>query len=249
MSLRSNPMVSPDFRQSPGASRNSNRNPKPVGVDSHDAKGTDSATSTQPFPDAPVVETREPPPHSWGHLAKLRKIGEGVFGEVYHAWDALLEREVALKLYREAAEQLDEWARFGLQEARSLARVRHPNVVTVYGVDYRKRRLGVWMEYIQGHTLEALVRAQGKLGALEAARIGFDLCSAVMSVHEHGILHRDIQSKNVMCEHGGRIVLMDFGLSQDLRPWRRDSAPRFCGTPLYMAPEVLRGEWASVQSD
>ncbi|HTS64146.1 MAG TPA: serine/threonine-protein kinase [Candidatus Acidoferrales bacterium] len=195
------------------------------------------------------MDTGAPAPRKWGHLEKLRRIGQGVFGEVYRAWDALLEREVALKLYREAREWLDQWARFGLQEARSLARIQHPNVVTVYGVDYRRRRLGVWMEYIQGCTLEALLHERGPLSAGEAARIGIDLCSAVASVHERGILHRDIQSKNVMREDSGRIVLMDFGLSQDLRPLRKDSAPRVCGTPLYMAPEILRCETASVQSD
>jgi len=231
-------MASPDFRCGPGASGNVVESPE-----------CDSANSTQPCGSARLLDTGAPAPRKWGHLEKLRKIGQGVFGEVYRAWDALLEREVALKLYREAREWLDEWARFGLQEARSLARIQHPNVVTVYGVDYRKRRLGVWMEYIQGRTLEALLQEGGPLGAADAARIGFDLCSAVTSVHERGILHRDIQSKNVMREDSGRVVLMDFGLSQDLRPWRKDSAPRVCGTPLYMAPETLRCEAASVQSD
>jgi len=244
-------MVSLDFRCSPEAPRNSKRIPElaaPAAQDSRGGLTADSATSTQPCGGMRLVEASEPP-RKWGHLARLRKIGQGFFGEVYRAWDTLLEREVALKLYRESRQALDEWARFGLQEARSLARVRHPNVVTVYGVDYRKRRLGVWMEYIQGRTLEALLRDEGPLAAPAAARIGFDLCDAVAAVHSRGILHRDIQSKNVMRGDCGRIVLMDFGLSQDLRPLRMDSVPRVCGTPLYMAPEILRGEAASVQSD
>jgi serine/threonine-protein kinase len=222
---------------------------EPSPSDTTGGSSVESAISTQPFGEAPPGDPAPPAPGRWGHLEKLRKIGQGVFGEVYRAWDALLEREVALKLYREARQRLSEWTGFGLQEARSLARIQHPNVVTVYGADYREGRLGVWMEYIRGQTLKALLREKGPLTAQQAALIGFDLCSAVAAVHELGVLHRDIQSSNVMREECGRIVLMDFGLSQDLRTSRRYSAPRVCGTPLYMAPEILKGGTASVQSD
>jgi serine/threonine-protein kinase len=245
-------MASPDLRCVPGAPRDTIRNPETIGPAPRIVTGgnsVESAISTQPFDDVFPIHPVSPGPRRWGHLEELRKIGQGVFGDVYRAWDALLEREVALKLYREARQRFSEWTGFGLQEARSLARIRHPNVVTVYGVDYREGRLGVWMEYIRGRTLEDLLREQGPLAAPEAALIGFNLCSAVSAVHELGMLHRDIQSKNVMVEDCGRIVLMDFGLSQDLHSSGRYSTPRVCGTPLYMAPEVLRGELASMHSD
>jgi serine/threonine-protein kinase len=179
----------------------------------------------------------------------LVRIGKGFFSEVYRAWDPMLEKEVALKIYRGAEDEMCDWSRFGFREARFLARIRHPNVVTVYGVDHWQGRLGVWMEYIGGRTLETFLQELGTLAAREAVLIGMRVCSAVAAAHRLGLLHRDIKTKNVMRENGGRIVLMDFGLGQDLRPGAADNAPRVCGTPLYMAPEILRGESASVQSD
>ena len=185
----------------------------------------------------------------WGQLQRLEKIGRGFSADVYRAWDARLEREVALKLKRWTVHP-PAWSRLGLREARLLARIRHTNVVTVYGVDQHEGRVGVWMEYIRGRTLEALLQDSGPLSAREAALIGLDLCSALSAVHGLGLLHRDIKASNVMREEGGRIVLMDFGLSLDLRdrnPGELELA--ICGTPQYMAPELLQGEKASVQTD
>jgi serine/threonine-protein kinase len=177
------------------------------------------------------------------------KIARGAFGDVYRAWDTHLEREVALKLYGPREHQVDDWFQCALREARMLARICHRSVVTVYGMDHLEGRVGIWMEYVRGRTLEALLRELGPLAAREAALIGFDVCSAAAAAHKLGFLHCDITSKNVMREDGGRIVLMDFGLSRDLKRPHADAVPRICGTPLYMAPELLRGESSSVQSD
>ena len=225
--------------------------PLPGAGDTHAADATvthDRGGSGIPIPS-------EPAPRRWGHLEHLERIGRGEFGEVYRAWDVQLERQVALKLSRADCRFQASGSRGGLQEARLLARVRHPSVVTVYGADYREGRFGVWMEYIRGRTLEAFLQRKGTLTAREATLIGLDLCSAVAAVHRAGLLHRDIKTKNVMRERGGRIVLMDFGLSQDMQgaaPPRgaSDSKVReICGTPVYMAPELLWREPATVRSD
>ncbi len=168
-------------------------------------------------------------------------MGEGAFGEVYRAWDTVLEREVALKLLHAADEDLTL-----LQEARMLARLRHSNVVTVYGADRHDGRSGVWMDFIEGDTLDALVEQRGSFGAQEALLVGVDVCSALAAAHQSGLLHRDIKAQNVMRESGGRIVLMDFGLGHETA--RGDPAD-FGGTPLYMAPELLEGDPATVRSD
>ena len=195
------------------------------------------------------AESCLPIPQRWRHLENLEKVGQGVSGEVYRAWDSLLEREVALKLSRRTGGFSDTCSALALREARLLARIRHPNVVTVYGVDHEDERLGVWMEYIRGPNLEAVLRQNGPLGARDVAAIGLDLCSAVTAAHDEGLLHGDITTKNVMRETTGRIVLLDFGFSQDLRTAKCTDWDGICGTPLYMAPEILRGEGASARSD
>jgi serine/threonine-protein kinase len=216
--------------------------PRANGSETHAAESTITGDH-----DADRSPATEPPPQSWGHLEQLEKIGHGEFGDVYRAWDRRLERDVALKLSR--ADNLpagQSWG--GLQEARLLARIQHPNVVTVYGADRCDGRFGVWMEYIRGRTLEALLQQKGRLSAREAGLIGLDLCAAVSAVHNSGLLHRDIKAKNVMRERGGRIVLMDFGLSMDIQN-TGVNAHQICGTPVYMAPELLRREPATVRSD
>jgi serine/threonine-protein kinase len=209
----------------------------------------ESGTSTQWLEHEIRVCPPVADPCVWAHLTELQNIARGAFGTVYRAWDTRLQRWVALKLYGQGERSANGWFQFGLREARLLARIRHSNVVTVYGVDHRQGRLGMWMEFIHGRTLEALMKDLGPLTAREAAHIGFDVCSAVSATHEVGLLHCDITAKNVMREDGGRIVLMDFGLSHDLRGNPASAVPGVCGTPLYMAPELLRGESCSARSD
>ena len=180
--------------------------------------------------------------NTWGPLEIRRTIGQGHFGTVHVAWDPSLEREVALKILRKA----DQSAAV-IQEARLLARVRHPNVVTVYGVDRNENAVGLWMELVEGLTLKQVLSVRGVLGAHEAALIGIDLCRAVAAVHKAGLLHRDIKAQNVMREAGGRIVLMDFGAGE-IRA-EASSGSRRIGTPVYVAPEIFDGAPASIASD
>src|SRR5262245_25809979 len=91
-------------------------------------------------------------PQRWGRLEILERIGRGSFGEVYRAWDSKLDREVAVKLLHAEGSRAE--GETALQEARLLARVRHPNVVTVYDADEIDGRVGLWMEFIHGRTLE-----------------------------------------------------------------------------------------------
>ncbi|MEM6453843.1 MAG: serine/threonine-protein kinase [Acidobacteriota bacterium] len=193
------------------------------------------------------------PPERWGHLEVQGQIGAGAFGEVFRARDPHLDRTVALKLLRPHAFHWNAEARDQavVQEARLLARIRHPNVVTVYGADRRSDRVGIWTEYVRGRTLDDLIRTSGPRSAQETISIGLDLLGALATVHGTGILHRDIKAENVMREEGGRIVLMDFGIGLDRRRPRRPSSPAnvLYGTPLYMAPELLEGGTADAASD
>ncbi|HXE80033.1 MAG TPA: serine/threonine-protein kinase [Vicinamibacterales bacterium] len=189
-----------------------------------------------------------PAHREWAHLRLIEEIGRGGFGRVYRAWDTALAREVALKLVRVSEAHSREASSLVLEEGRMLARVRHPNVVTVYGALQIGNEVGLWMELVRGRSLADVVRTDGPRGAEEAAVIGLAVCRALAAVHAAGLVHRDVKAHNVMRESGGRIVLMDFGAGRDasiVEPagW---GAP---GTPAYMAPEVIAGEPATRASD
>jgi eukaryotic-like serine/threonine-protein kinase len=201
-----------------------------------------------PLPPPPETAPLRKPLGQWGPFELLQKIGEGAFGDVYRARDAL-HRDVALKLLRASpgASTSRLTARV-LHEGRVLARVRHPSVVTVYGAEEHDGRVGLWMEFIEGRTLEAIVQAQGSFGAREAGLVGRELCRALAAVHGAGLVHRDIKAQNVMREAGGRLLLMDFGAGQVIQGEVRGGG-RVTGTPLYLAPELLHGGGATIQSD
>ena len=184
------------------------------------------------------------PAAAWGGFTLLARVGSGGFGEVYRAWDPHLQREVALKLLLPGAVAGEAEYEAMLREARALASVRHPNIVPVHGIDRHDGRVGFWTDFVRGKTLSVLVGEQGTFGAREAALIGLDVARALSAVHRAGLLHRDIKAENVMREEGGRILLMDFGLSA-LEQRQTDIA----GTPNYMAPELFEGGRATVAAD
>lgn len=189
-----------------------------------------------------------PVPKRWGPLHVVAHLGQGGFGDVFRAVDPKLDREVALKLLREKESGEPNVADAVIREGRLLARVKHANVATVFGAERHDGRVGIWMEFIRGKDLAQLLNEQGPLGAREATGIGLDLCRALAAVHAAGVVHRDVKAQNVMREEGGRIVLMDFGAG--LESGEGDAALRsVSGTPLYMAPEIFRGETVTPRSD
>lgn len=184
-------------------------------------------------------------PGRWGGLLLLEPAGAGANGEVWRAWDPSLQREVALKLLAAAP---GEGGAPLLEEARALARVRHPNVVAVHGIGDEGGRTGLWMEFLAGPTLAAEIERRGPLPADQVERLGRDLAQALQAVHAAGLVHRDVKPANVILEHSGRTVLTDFGLGQ--RRVLSESEPvRMSGTPLFMSPERLRGQAATPRSD
>jgi eukaryotic-like serine/threonine-protein kinase len=200
-------------------------------------------------PAAPGAARRAAEPQTvehgtWGHFRLLETIGKGAFGVVYRAWDTKLDTEVALKLLTSAFQIPT--------EARNLARVRHPNVVTVYGTDQIDGRIGIWMELVKGRTLASLLQTNGPFGAREAAGVGVDLCRALAAVHAADLMHGDVKAHNVMRASGGRTVLMDFGTGKELgaeTPSRGSGGDDFAGTPLYVAPEVFGGQPRTKRSE
>ena len=220
-------------------------------VPSRDLPGVAPATAhtldrpAQPSP-APASSTADDALNTWGRYRLEEQIGRGGFGSVYRGWDPVLQMPVAIKiLHRRHSD--DRLAERLIREGQLLAQVKHPNVVRVLNVERHDGRVGLVMEYLRGETLDQMVGARGMLNHREATVIAEDVCRALSAVHGVGLVHRDVKARNIMREHDGRIVLMDFGAGMPL-----DAAPGewgIVGTPVYMSPEVLRGGPATVASD
>ncbi len=208
-----------------------------------DAVGLEPPLQTEAqVPPAPAL-----PPATWGSLTVLEQVGRGGFAKVYRARDGL-SRDVALKLFPVTPENSTALSSRVLREGSLLAKVRHRNVVVVHGVERSDEFVGLWMEFINGRTMEDELRARGPLSAEEATPIGVDLCQALAAVHGRGLVHRDIKAQNVMREEGGRTVLMDFGAGTELATGLRKPLD-MAGTPLYLAPELFDGRPATRASD
>ena len=195
--------------------------------------------------DASLPEVGE----KWGHLTLVDRLGSGAHGTVYRAYDGTLKREVALKLIATRDASRPRLERL-LQEGQLLAKVRHNNVAIVYQTEHRDEALGIFMEYIHGKTLSQIVQEDGEHGAKEAAAIGCELALALATAHSVGVIHQDVKAQNVIRERGGRVVLVDFGVGvemEHLAALRPEEAVG--GTPLYLAPEVLKGGLPSIKSD
>jgi serine/threonine-protein kinase len=199
------------------------------------------------MPAAAAAESEERGVVHWGHLRLIDSIGRGTFGEVFRAWDTRLDREVALKLIPAAHTVPPAGESTIIQEGRLLAKIRHPNVVTIYGAEQIGGQIGLWMEFVHGRTLEQQLQDGTTFPAADLVHVGVELCRAVTAVHSAGLLHRDIKTHNVMRADDGRIVLMDFGAGTELAEGA--SPADVAGTPLYLAPEVLAGGSATVRSD
>jgi Tol biopolymer transport system component len=187
-------------------------------------------------------------PARWGSLRILERVGRGRFGDVYRAWDPTLAREVALKLLRRRDIGGINSEQDVIEEGRLMACVSHPNVVSIHGAQRIDGRTGLWMEFIDGRTLEVELKERGPFPADEVTQIGIELCRALSAVHDAGLIHRDVKAQNVLRHGSGRVILGDFGTGQELS---KPALPpnHVVGTPAYLAPEVLNGSSATRESD
>jgi len=215
---------------------------EPLDQPDHDRSDlTSGATNDVTHTGVPVLPLDAPT--QWDEFRILRELGRGGFGCVYSAYDAGLAKEIALKIVR-VSHPLRIPA--VMREGQMLARVRHPNVVTVHAVRRVGDEIGFVMDLIDGESLADRVHRVGRLGAEEAVAIGETLCHALAAVHAAGLLHRDIKARNVMRDSTGRIVLMDFGAGREEASGPGDD---LTGTPNYLAPEIYLGHPASRASD
>ncbi len=149
-------------------------------------------------------------------------LGEGGFGITYRAWDSVRANDVVIKVLNDSLREDPDYPRFQqnfMNEALQLARCRHPHVVKVEEVIWEQERWCIVMEYIRGQSLQQLLRQKGPLPLPEALRLTREVGSALMVLHEQGILHRDVKPANILVREGsGQAVLIDFGLARAYTP-------------------------------
>ena len=185
------------------------------------------------------------PIHSLGRYKVLGVLGKGAMGTVYKGIDPAIDRNVALKTIRldfvndptELAELKERLSR----EAKAAGMLSHPNIVTIYDVGTERKLQYIAMEYLEGQTLEDMIRRKVKFNYRIIAQIIAQICSALDYAHGRGIVHRDIKPANIMVLGDYRVKVMDFGIARvDSSSMTRTGIAM--GTPNYISPEQLQGK-------
>jgi eukaryotic-like serine/threonine-protein kinase len=182
------------------------------------------------------------------------QIGRGGMSTVYRAFDTVLERPVAIKLmHREIASDSDQLERFR-REARSVARLNHPHIVTVIDAGEEPAEDGgstpyIVLEYVDGETLKQLIRREGPLDSAQAIAYAIELARALGAAHERLIVHRDVKPQNVLIGEEGGAKITDFGIARTLTEEGLTVAGRVLGTTDYVSPEQALGQPVTGQSD
>src|SRR2546427_842590 len=185
-----------------------------------------------------------------GRYSLEREVGRGGMGVVYLAREVRLDRPVAIKLLppsKTADPKLRE--RF-LREARTAAKLSHPNVISIHAVEETGGFVFFAMAYVEGETLTERVRRRGPLPPSEAARILRDVAWALAYAHGQGVVHRDVKPDNILIEQGsGRVLVADFGIAGVVAGAGALVAGEVVGTPEFMSPEQALGEAVDARSD
>jgi serine/threonine protein kinase len=188
-----------------------------------------------------------------GKYRIIERLGRGGMTDVYKAYDPGLNRYVAVKaLHSFLSKDEDFIGRFE-QEATSVAKMRHPNIVQVMDFDNDDDLYYMVMEFIDGPTLREELRERSRMGqpfdSKEAARILCAICNAVDYAHRRGVVHRDLKPANVMFTREGKPMLTDFGIAKVMGGRLYEVAGAITGTPQYMSPEQCHGERGDERSD
>ncbi len=204
--------------------------------------GENGSASTTPWRNAETAAAIEELAPHFPQLEILELLGQGGMGTVYKCRQKHLDRLVALKVIPPVAARDPAFAERFAREARALARLNHPNIVTVYDFGCSDGVFYLLMEFVDGPNLRQTMQS-GSLTPREALAIVPSICDALQYAHDQGIVHRDIKPENVLLDRSGRIKIADFGLAKLLHASPQDftltRSMQIMGTPRYMAPEQV----------
>jgi serine/threonine protein kinase len=200
----------------------------------------------------PEVISKSGQKRTLGPYEILSFLGKGGMGTVYKAMDRSLQRTVAIKELAPQIAQRAELVQRFLREARLVAKLNHPNICDIYylGMDQEKRAPFYAMEYVDGQSMEELMKRKGLIPAKEASSLILQTAQALNAAWKEKILHRDIKPANLMITRNGVIKVTDFGLAKLLEEDQGLTKDNIImGTPIYMSPEAARGEKVDFRSD
>jgi serine/threonine-protein kinase len=176
-------------------------------------------------------------------------VGHGGMSSVYKAKDSLLERHVALKILHEQYSADDDFVERFKREARSVAQLQHPNIVTVIDRGEENGRQFIVFEYIDGENLKEHVVRNGRLDVREALEIAVEVARGLAFAHEQGLVHRDVKPQNILLNGDGRAKVTDFGIARTVDVDGMTQTGTVLGTSNYIAPEQASGERVDAHSD
>src|ERR671930_1247080 len=184
-----------------------------------------------------------------GRYRLEERIGAGGMSTVYRAFDPTLERWVAIKLmHRDISTDPDQLERFR-REARAVASLSHPHIVTVIDAGEDDGAPYIVFEYVPGETLKDRIRAVGRLPVVEAVAYAIEIGRALECAHSHRLVHRDVKPQNVLIDPDGRAKVTDFGIARSLEAHGLTAPGRVLGTTDYVSPEQALGHDVTEQSD
>lgn len=176
-------------------------------------------------------------------------IGQGGMADVYLARDSILDRDVAVKLLRSHLAQDAVYVERFAREANAAAALSHRNIVEIYDVGEDNGKYYIVMEYVPGTTLKDLIHKRGALHIEEAIDIMMQLTQGIKEAHRNGIIHRDIKPQNILITDSGVLKIADFGIAMIQSLAQVTESTTIMGSLHYLAPEIVRGEKATCQSD
>jgi predicted Ser/Thr protein kinase len=176
-------------------------------------------------------------------------VGHGGMSSVYRARDSLLERNVALKVLHEQYNADEDFVERFKREARSVAQLQHPNIVTVIDRGEADGRQYIVFEYIDGENLKELVVRKGRLDIREALEIAVEVARGLAFAHGQGLVHRDVKPQNVLLNGDGRAKVTDFGIARSVDVEGMTETGTVLGTSNYIAPEQASGQPVDAQTD